>query len=69
MKMSILTNTSRLIVEKLKDFFDYEGDWEPYKAQMIENLTDRVPKTGQLKRKDGMVVNFRYVPLPTEITF
>lgn len=53
------------IVEKLKDFFDYEEDWETYKAQLIENVTDRVPKTGQLKRKDGMVVNFRYVPLPS----
>lgn len=53
------------IVEKLKDFFDYETEWEPYKAQLIENVTDRVSKTGQLKRKDGMVVNFRYVPLPS----
>lgn len=52
------------LVEQLKDFFDYEGDWEPYKAQLIEKTTDRVPKTGQLKRKDDTVVNFGYVPLP-----
>ncbi|MBY0291796.1 MAG: PAS-domain containing protein [Alphaproteobacteria bacterium] len=52
------------IIEKLKDLFDYEENWEPYKAQLIENVTDRVPKTGQLKRKDGMIVNFRYLPLP-----
>lgn len=53
------------IIEKLKDLFDYEENWEPYKAQLIENVTDRVPKTGQLKRKDGMIVNFRYLPLPS----
>jgi signal transduction histidine kinase len=52
------------IIEKLKDLFDYEEDWATYKAKIIENVTDRVPKTGQLKRKDGMIVNFRYVPLP-----
>jgi signal transduction histidine kinase len=52
------------IVEKLKDFFEYEGDWEPYKANIIQNLTDRVAKTGQLIRKDGVVINFGYVPLP-----
>jgi signal transduction histidine kinase/transcriptional regulator with PAS, ATPase and Fis domain len=52
------------IVEKIKDFFEYEGEWEPYKAQIIENITDRIPKTGQLKRKDGTVLNFGYVPLP-----
>lgn len=52
------------VVEKLKDLLDYEGEWEPYKAQFIESATDRVPKTGQLKRKGGVIVNFRYVPLP-----
>lgn len=53
-----------LIVEKLKNFFDYEGDWETYKAQFIESVTDRIPKTGQLKRKDGVSLYFSYVPLP-----
>ena len=52
------------LVERLKDFFEYEGDWEPYKGQLIENFTDRVPKTGQLKRKGGTFINFGYVPLP-----
>lgn len=53
-----------LIVEKLKDFLDYEDDWESYKSQFIESVTDRVPKAGQLKRKDGVILNFGYVPLP-----
>ncbi len=52
------------IVEKLKDFFEYEGDWEPYKAQIIPNLTDRVAKTGRLTRKDGAIIDFGYVRLP-----
>ncbi len=52
------------IIDKIKDFFEYEGEWEPFKAQIIENATDRVAKTGQLKRKDGTVVDFGYVPLP-----
>lgn len=53
------------IVEHTKDFFDYEAEgWNAYKAQVIEKLTDRIPKTGQLARKDGTVVNFGYVPLP-----
>lgn len=53
-----------LIVDKLRNFIDYESEWETYKAQFIENVTDRVPKTGQLKRKDGVILNFSYVPLP-----
>lgn len=53
------------IVEQMKDFFDCEAiRWEAFKAQIIEKLTDRIPKTGQLPRKDGTVVNFGYVPLP-----
>lgn len=53
-----------LIVEKLKNFLDYEDDWESYKADFIESVTDRVPKTGLLKRTDGVILNFGYVPLP-----
>jgi len=52
------------VIEAIKDLFDYGENWETYKAQCIESLTDRIPKTGQIKRKDGIVVNFRYVPLP-----
>lgn len=53
-----------LVVDKLQNFFDYEGDWEVYKAQFIDSVTDRVPKSGQLKRKDGIILNFGYLPLP-----
>lgn len=53
-----------VIVEKLKDVLDYQDDWETYKAHFIEGVTDRVPKTGQMKKKDGVTINFGYVPLP-----
>ncbi len=53
------------IIEKTKDFFDYTDEqWEFFKTKIISNLTERLPKTGQLSRKDGTVVNFGYVPLP-----
>ncbi len=53
------------IIEKMKYLFDYDNEaWASFKAQIMENFTDRVPKTGQLSRKDGTVVNFGYVPLP-----
>lgn len=53
-----------LVVDKLKIFLEYGEDWEIYKAKFIESITDRVPKTGQLTRKDGVILNFGYVPLP-----
>lgn len=52
------------LIEKLKNLLDYEEDWELYKANIIEKITDRIPKTGQLRLKEGLVINFRYVPLP-----
>lgn len=54
-----------VVMENLKEDIDYDGDWETYKAQLIENVTDRVQKTGEIKRKDGTIVNYRYVPLPS----
>lgn len=52
------------IMEKLKDFLVYNEEWETYKAQLIQNVTDRIPKSGRLMRKDYKIVNFGYVPLP-----
>lgn len=54
-----------VILDKTKDLFDYsEGNWDSFKEKVLKNLTDRVPNTGQLLRKDGTVINFGYVPLP-----
>lgn len=52
------------IIDKLKDFFDYEEDWDTFKAKFLEKMTDRMPKTGQLTRKDGVIINYSYLPLP-----
>lgn len=52
------------IIDKLKDFFDYEEEWDTFKAKFLEQMTDRMPKTGQLTRKDGVIINYSYLPLP-----
>ncbi|MBY0272679.1 MAG: PAS-domain containing protein [Alphaproteobacteria bacterium] len=52
------------IIDKLKNFFDYDEDWDTFKAKFLEKMTDRVPKTEQLTRKDGMIINYSYLPLP-----
>jgi signal transduction histidine kinase len=52
------------IIDKLKDFFDYEEEWDTFKAKFLEKMTDRMPKTGQLTRKDGVIINYSYLPLP-----
>lgn len=53
------------IIEKTRGFFDYTDEkWEEFKEKTLGNLIERIPKTGQLPRKDGTVLNFGYVPLP-----
>ena len=53
------------LLEKLKKLFDYKVEgWDLYKANIIAKVTDRLPKTGQLIRKDGVLIDFCYVPLP-----
>lgn len=53
------------IIEKTRGFFDHsDKKWEEFKEETLGNLTERIPKTGQLPRKDETVVNFGYVPLP-----
>ena len=51
------------VVEKMKRFMNYGDDWEFYKANLVENLTDRIPKTGKIFRTDNSVINFSYIPL------
>lgn len=52
------------LLDELKVYFDYGDDWEAYRRTMIDNLTDRVAKSGRLNRLDGSVLEFSYVPLP-----
>lgn len=52
------------ILEQIKDKIDYGDNWKEFKENAISNLTDRVPKTGRLMKKDDSVVLFSYIPLP-----
>ena len=47
----------------MKRFMNYGDDWGFYKDNLVENLTDRIPKTGKIFRTDNSVINFSYIPL------
>jgi signal transduction histidine kinase len=52
------------IIERTRDFFDYEGDWSGYKERLLNRLTSREPRAGRLERTDGSVLDYATVPLP-----
>lgn len=52
------------IMDQVKGFYDYSGDWETYKVKLIARATDRDPKKRRIVRKDGIVLDHTYVPLP-----
>lgn len=52
------------ILDRIKEHLDYGEDWETFREYAISNLTDRIPKTGKLLKKDGSSILFSYVPLP-----
>lgn len=52
------------IIERTRDFFDYEGDWPGYKERLLSRLTSREPRAGRLERTDGSVLDYATVPLP-----
>lgn len=52
------------VVEGMQDYFEAGDNWDTYKLGIIEHLTDRIPKSGRLKRADDSVLEFSYVPLP-----
>lgn len=52
------------VIDKIEPYFEYDGDWTHLKARIMENTTDRIPKTGQIHRKDNTVLRFLYIPLP-----
>lgn len=54
----------RDLVEHVKMHLSYEGKWDHYKDKLISRVSDRVPKKRRLKRQDGTVIDFAYVPLP-----
>lgn len=50
--------------ESLRPLFVEAQAWESYKDTIIESLTERVQKSGRLRYKDGMILEFLYAPLP-----
>ncbi|MEN8236650.1 MAG: PAS-domain containing protein [Pseudomonadota bacterium] len=52
------------LMDDIKNYFCYGQNWKRYKQHLIEGLTDRKAKKGELTRKDGRVFSFSYVPLP-----
>lgn len=52
------------LLDRIEAQLDYDGEWNKFKEYAISNLTDRMPKTGRLTKKNGSIILFSYVPLP-----
>jgi signal transduction histidine kinase len=52
------------VMDETKDLFFTGEDWSVFREKMIDNITNRTPKMGVIKRLDERVVEFAYVPLP-----
>jgi signal transduction histidine kinase len=52
------------LMDETKDLFFTGEHWSDFKERMIDNITNRTPKMGVIKRLDERVVEFAYVPLP-----
>lgn len=52
------------LCESLRPLFVDAQAWETYKDTIIESLTERVQKSGRLRYKEGMILEYLYAPLP-----
>lgn len=52
------------LIDHGQKFLETKGSWDDFKQTMIQSLTDRSPKKGKIKRKDKMVLEYCYTPLP-----
>lgn len=52
------------LLNNIKEQLDFDGEWTKFREYAISNLTDRIPKTGRLTKKNGHIILFSYVPLP-----
>ncbi|MBI3710742.1 MAG: PAS-domain containing protein [Proteobacteria bacterium] len=52
------------IIERVREYFDYDEDWSALKERIIGRLTGRSPRAGRLHRTDGSVLDYACVPLP-----
>jgi PAS domain-containing protein len=54
----------RELIEHVKPFLPDTGNWQAHKEKLIERVSDRIPKKRRIRRLDGVVLDFAYVPLP-----
>lgn len=52
------------IIEEMRGFFKFEGEWEPFRDRILAGITDRTPRGGRFERNDGSVIDYAAVPLP-----
>jgi signal transduction histidine kinase len=52
------------LAELVRHYFVSDVLWKDYKAKVIDRVTDRLPKNRKIKRQDGTVLEFAYIPLP-----
>src|SRR4029079_13197091 len=52
------------IVEKIRGFYDSDGDWPALRDQVIAKVTGYTHWSGPLDRSDGSVLRLATVPLP-----
>lgn len=52
------------LLDQTKDLFYHGNAWEKIRERIIGSITNRITKSGQIKRRDGSVLTFSYVPLP-----
>jgi PAS domain-containing protein len=51
-------------MDMLKKAFISKDSWEDYKARLISEVTDRLPKKLRLECRGNKIIDFNYVPLP-----
>ena len=56
------------IVEKTRDLYEDDGDWEGLKAHIIALTSDRTPSSQRLDRRDRSILHWASVPLPDGAT-
>lgn len=52
------------VMDRVQHLYQHGEDWPQFREQMIDDLLDRVQRSGRIERTDGSVVEFANVPLP-----
>ena len=56
------------VVERSKELYNYDDDWDAFKSRIIAHTTERAPTFNRLERSDGSVLEWASVPLPDGAT-